>query len=66
MYSTIARTLNAPYHSQSYTGLGGVATTYPVSAFITHIVYLKNTSVEVDVGKVTVRVCGVNRQRRSC
>lgn len=53
--STIARTLNASYQPQSYGGLGGVATTYPVSAFVTHTVYLKGTSVEVDVGKVTVR-----------
>ncbi|THH30392.1 hypothetical protein EUX98_g3804 [Antrodiella citrinella] len=51
--STITRTLNAVYQPQSYGGLGGVATTYPVSAFITHIVYLKNTAVEVDVGKIT-------------
>lgn len=61
-FSTIARTLNASYHSQSYKGLGGFATTYPVSAFITHVVYLKNTTVEVDAGKVTVsrRGCHLN------
>ena len=53
--STIARTLNASYSSQSYGGLGGVATTYPVSAFVTHMIYLKNASVEVEVGKVAVR-----------
>ncbi|KAH8101525.1 UPF0052-domain-containing protein [Cristinia sonorae] len=52
--STISRTLNASYQpqSQTYGGLGRVTTTYPVSAFVTHVVYLKNTLVEVDVGKV--------------
>lgn len=51
--TTIVRTLNTPYHSQTYGGLGRVETTYPVSAFVTHLVYLKGTLVEVDVARIT-------------
>ncbi|KAH9949457.1 UPF0052-domain-containing protein [Amylocystis lapponica] len=50
---TIARTLNASYHSHSYAGLGGADTTYPVSAFVTHLVHLKGSSVDVDVRQIT-------------
>ncbi|KAI8983245.1 UPF0052-domain-containing protein [Trametes punicea] len=50
---TIARTLNDGHHVQSYGGLSKADTTYPVSAFITHLVYLKGTTVEVDVPGVT-------------
>lgn len=53
---TVVRTLNAAYHEQSYGGLGEANTTYPISAFITHIVYLKHTSVHVDVPLITVSV----------
>jgi len=49
---TIVRTLNAPHHSESYSGLGRVDTTYPASAFITHLLYLKGTTVEVDVMQI--------------
>jgi len=50
---TIVRTLNAPRNPQSYGGIGEVNTTYPTSAFITHLVYLKGTRVRVDVERIT-------------
>ena len=53
-YSTIARTLNAAY-TTSYSGLRDAYTTYPVSAFITHLVYLEGTNIEVDTRAITVR-----------
>ena len=52
--STIARTLNAAY-TTSYSGLRDAYTTYPVSAFITHLVYLEGTNIEVDTRAITVR-----------
>ncbi|KAI0259330.1 UPF0052-domain-containing protein [Gloeopeniophorella convolvens] len=48
----IARTLNARYQPASF-GLGGAATTYPVSAFVTHLVHLRGGAVHVDVPRVT-------------
>lgn len=51
--SAIVRTLNASYNSQPF-GLGNVSTTYPVSAFITDMVYLKGTDIAVDVERLTV------------
>jgi hypothetical protein len=53
-YSAIVRTLNATYHNQSY-GIGNTHTTYPVSAFITDLVYLKDTEVDIDVKQINVR-----------
>ncbi|KAI0369914.1 UPF0052-domain-containing protein [Pilatotrama ljubarskyi] len=50
---TIARTLNDGHHAQTYGGLSKADTTYPVSAFITHLVYLKGTTVEVHVPSIT-------------
>ncbi|KAJ8520366.1 hypothetical protein ONZ45_g2827 [Pleurotus djamor] len=50
--SSIVRILNFWNQPQSY-GLGGVNTTYPVSAFITDLVYLKESDVKVDVGQIT-------------
>lgn len=50
---TIARTLNTPYQ-RHYGGLGNPSTTYPVSAFITHLLYLQGTLVPVDVKAITV------------
>lgn len=47
-----ASTLNAQYQKPPY-GLGNANTTYPVSAFITHMVYLERTHVDVDVIAVT-------------
>ncbi len=52
--STITRTLNDGHYAQTYGGLSKVDTTYPISAYITHLVYLKGTMVEVDVPAVTV------------
>ncbi|TFK40941.1 hypothetical protein BDQ12DRAFT_600212 [Crucibulum laeve] len=49
----LSRTLNTGYHAQSY-GLGGANTTYPISAFITDLVYLKGTKVHVDVVRITL------------
>ncbi|KIM47992.1 hypothetical protein M413DRAFT_439685 [Hebeloma cylindrosporum] len=48
----IARTLNSDYSTQPY-GLGGVNTRYPISAFITDLVYLQGTQIVVDVKKIT-------------
>ncbi|KAI0656776.1 UPF0052-domain-containing protein [Cubamyces menziesii] len=50
---TITRTLNDGHHAQVYGGLSKADTTYPVSAFITHMVFLRGTSVEVDVPSIT-------------
>ncbi|KAJ7674447.1 hypothetical protein B0H17DRAFT_1170677 [Mycena rosella] len=53
--NAIVRTLNAQYNAQSYGlayGLGG-NTTFPVSAFITDLVFLKDTSVAVDLRQIT-------------
>ncbi|KAJ6501425.1 UPF0052-domain-containing protein [Mycena vitilis] len=53
--NAIVRTLNAHYGTQSF-GLGygfGSNTTFPVSAFITDLVYLKDTSVHVDLRQIT-------------
>ena len=51
----IARTLNSDYSTPPY-GLGGVNTRYPISAFITDLVYLQGTQIIVDVKKMTVSV----------
>ena len=47
----IARTLNSDYSIQTF-GLGGANTTYPISAFITDMVYLKGTHIKVDVEEI--------------
>ena len=52
-HRVIVRTLNTPYQRQ-YAGLGEVLTTYPVSAFVTHLLYLRGTLVPVDVHAITV------------
>ncbi|GLB36594.1 putative uncharacterised protein family UPF0052 [Lyophyllum shimeji] len=44
----MVRTLNASYQTLSY-GLGNANTTYPISAFVTHLVYLRGSKVLVDV-----------------
>ncbi len=49
----IVRTLNANYSTPPY-GLGGASTVYPVSAFITDIVYMKETQIPIDVKLITV------------
>ncbi|KAI9456906.1 UPF0052-domain-containing protein [Russula earlei] len=55
----IARTLNARYQVEPY-GLGpdNAATTYPVSTFVTHLVYLRGCAVHLDAG--LIRELGVN------
>ncbi|KAJ6569557.1 UPF0052-domain-containing protein [Mycena capillaripes] len=53
--NAIVRTLNAHYSTPSY-GLAyglGSNTTFPVSAFITDLIYLKDTSVQVDLRQIT-------------
>lgn len=57
MFSAITRTLNAQYQNRSY-GLGSASTTYPVSAFITDLVYLEGTTIHVNVDRITV--CSVS------
>ena len=47
----IVRTLNSDYSIQTF-GLGGANTTYPISAFITDMVYLKGTHIEVDTEEI--------------
>jgi hypothetical protein len=47
----IVRTLNG---AQAF-GLGGASTTYPVSAFITDMVYLKGTRIDVNVKEIEAR-----------
>jgi hypothetical protein len=53
----IARTLNARYKAEPY-GLGpdNATTTYPVSAFVTHMVHLRESAVHVDVALISVRL----------
>jgi len=55
--NAIVRTLNSAY------GTDAASSSYPTSAFITHIVYLHDTEVVVDVQKITnmgVKCVGVN------
>ncbi|KAH9991052.1 UPF0052-domain-containing protein [Russula vinacea] len=64
----IARTLNARYQVQPY-GLGpdNASTTYPVSAFVTHMVHLRDCAVHVDVALISelgVRCIEVNGDSR--
>jgi hypothetical protein len=47
----IVRTLNSDYSIQAF-GLGGANTTYPISAFITDMVYLKATRIKVDTKEI--------------
>ena len=47
----IVRTLNSDYSIQAF-GLGGANTTYPISAFITDMVYLKGTRIKVDAEEI--------------
>ncbi|KAJ2928918.1 hypothetical protein H1R20_g8340, partial [Candolleomyces eurysporus] len=54
--NAIVRTLNANYSIPQY-GLGNANTTYPASAFITDLVYLKNTKVPIN--EVAIRRLGI-------
>ncbi|EKM83681.1 hypothetical protein AGABI1DRAFT_32382 [Agaricus bisporus var. burnettii JB137-S8] len=61
----IGKTLNSNYQAAPY-GLGNASTTYPISAFVTHLVYLSAGSVRVDVNHITslgVRCMKVERER---
>ncbi|KAJ3873788.1 hypothetical protein F5051DRAFT_462898 [Lentinula edodes] len=49
---SIARTLNTQYQHQPY-GLGNAQTMYPISAFVTDLVYLKGGAVNVNVDQIT-------------
>ncbi|KAI6022574.1 hypothetical protein EDC04DRAFT_3117743 [Pisolithus marmoratus] len=49
---TLASVLNSPYQKPLH-GLGNAQTIYPISAFITHLVYLEDTSIAVDEDKLT-------------
>ncbi|KAL4065788.1 hypothetical protein V8B97DRAFT_2025582 [Scleroderma yunnanense] len=48
----ISTVLNSHYQKPPY-GLGNVQTIFPISAFMTHLVYLEDTSVVVDEKKLT-------------
>lgn len=48
----IVRTLNATHHVHSY-GIGNMHTTYPVSAFITDLVYLRGSEIDINVKDIT-------------
>ncbi|KAI6153145.1 hypothetical protein BKA82DRAFT_4086460 [Pisolithus tinctorius] len=48
----IVSVLNSPYQKPPH-GLGNVQTIYPISAFITHLVYLENTSIAIDKEELT-------------
>ncbi|KAF8139791.1 UPF0052-domain-containing protein [Boletus edulis] len=52
----IVGVLNSDYQKPSY-GLGNASTVYPTSAFITHLVWLEGTSVEVN--EMTLTALGV-------
>lgn len=56
--SAIVRTLNANYSAPQY-GLGNANTTYPASAFITDLVYLKNAKVPIN--EVAIRVSAASQ-----
>ena len=47
--------MNAQYQPESY-GIGNAATTFPVSAFVTHLVYLRGGLVSVDEDRVAVSI----------
>ncbi|TFY57331.1 hypothetical protein EVG20_g8590 [Dentipellis fragilis] len=51
--NAITLTLNAHYNNVKSYGIGGAETTYPISAFITHLVYLRGAAVPVDEQRVT-------------
>lgn len=54
--------LNSDYQKPSY-GLGNASTIYPISAFITHLVWLEGTTVDVDVAALTVSLVSIVRRR---
>lgn len=58
----IAGVLNSDYQKPSY-GLGNASTVYPISAFITHLVWLEGTLIEVDAMTLTVGPDSIIRHR---
>lgn len=60
----IVGVLNSDYQKPSY-GLGNARTVYPISAFITHLVWLEGTSIKVDVTALTVSLYSIMRHRYS-
>ena len=52
-HSAIVHTLNAPYGNNR-------VLTYPTSAFITHLLYLRETEVHVDVERITASFYTLN------
>ncbi|KAE9397682.1 UPF0052-domain-containing protein [Gymnopus androsaceus JB14] len=48
----IARTLNSQYQPQPI-GLGNASTMYPISAFVTDVLYLRGGTISVDEDKIT-------------
>ncbi|KAI0029064.1 UPF0052-domain-containing protein [Vararia minispora EC-137] len=60
--NVIVRTLSARYQPESY-GIGNVSTSFPTSAYVTHLIHLHGGTVPVDVEVITsmgVRCIGVN------
>lgn len=53
--SALANTLNAQYPGHQYS-LGNAHTRYPISAFITDVVYLTGGKVPIDILKLTVNL----------
>jgi len=51
--STITKTLNKSHETVPY-GIENASTIYPVSAFVTHLIYFEGTNVPVDVKRITV------------
>jgi len=51
--STITKTLNTSHETVPY-GTENASTTYPVSAFVTHLIYFEGTNVPVDVKCINV------------
>lgn len=51
--STITKTLNTSHETVPY-GIENASTTYPVSAFVTHLIYFEEANVPVDVKRITV------------
>lgn len=60
----IVGVLNSDYQKPSY-GLGNASTVYPISAFITHLVWLEGTLIKVDVMALTVSSDSIIRSRCS-
>lgn len=58
----IVGALNSDYQKLSY-GLGNASTMFPISAVITHLVWLEGTLIKVDVMALTVGSDSIIRHR---